>query len=109
MPEGHVIHRLADALTDSFAGEPVTVTSPQGRFAAEAARLDGSVLVGSEAVGKHLFAAFDVPEPALIHIHLGLIGRLNIGSGDPSAGQSGCASQTARPRPICTGLSGAAR
>ena len=87
MPEGHVIHRLADALTDSFAGEPVAVTSPQGRFAVEAARLDGSVLVGSEAVGKHLFIAFDVPEPALVHIHLGLIGRLNIGPGEPSAGQ----------------------
>ncbi len=87
MPEGHVIHRLADALTESFAGEPVTVTSPQGRFAVEAARLDGGVLTGAEAVGKHLFVAFDVPEPALVHIHLGLIGRLNIGPGDPSSGQ----------------------
>ena len=38
MPEGHVIHRLASALTDSFGGEPVEVTSPQGRFAVEAER-----------------------------------------------------------------------
>ena len=87
MPEGHVIHRLADTLVRSFAGEAVQVSSPQGRFGVEAARLDGSVLTGAEAVGKHLFVAFDVPEPALVHIHLGLIGRLNIGPGDPSSGQ----------------------
>lgn len=31
------------------------VTSPQGRFADEAALLDGSVLSGAEAYGKHLF------------------------------------------------------
>ena len=41
MPEGHTLHRLATALTDAFAGHPVRVSSPQGRFAAEAAQLDG--------------------------------------------------------------------
>lgn len=87
MPEGHVIHRLASALTESFGGDPVQVTSPQGRFAFEAERLDGSVLTGAEAVGKHLFISFDVPEPALVHIHLGLIGKLFIGPGEPSKGQ----------------------
>ncbi|GAB3820610.1 Fpg/Nei family DNA glycosylase [Tessaracoccus terricola] len=87
MPEGHVIHRLASALTDSFGGKPVEVTSPQGRFAVEAERLDGSVLTGAEAVGKHLFVSFDVPEPALVHIHLGLIGKLFVGPGEPSKGQ----------------------
>lgn len=76
MPEGHVIHRLAGELNRLFASQSVAVSSPQGRFAAEAERLDGHVLVGAEAVGKHLLIEFDVPEPAWIHIHLGLIGKL---------------------------------
>ena len=37
MPEGHVIHRLADGLTELFGGRTVRVASPQGRFADEAA------------------------------------------------------------------------
>ncbi len=77
MPEGHVIHRLAQKFTQHFAGRSVEVSSPQGRFATEAARLDGAVLVGAQAVGKHLLLSFDAPEPAHIHIHLGLIGRLD--------------------------------
>jgi endonuclease-8 len=80
MPEGHVIHRLATHLAAAFGGDPVTVASPQGRFAAEAKRLDGAVLVGADAVGKHLFMEFDVPEPRWIHVHLGLIGKLRIGT-----------------------------
>ena len=87
MPEGHVIHRLASSLTRSFGGRPVSVSSPQGRFALEAERLDGQVLLAGEAVGKHLFIEFDVPEPALVHIHLGLIGKLIIARGEPSQGQ----------------------
>lgn len=87
MPEGHVLHRLAHALNDSFGGRPVQVSSPQGRFAIEAERLDGAVLTQAEALGKHLFVEFDVPEPARIHIHLGLIGKLIMGPGEPSKGQ----------------------
>lgn len=79
MPEGHVIHRLARDLNDSFAGREVLVSSPQGRFADEAALLNGNDLVGADACGKHLFIDFDVPEPATVHIHLGLIGKLRIG------------------------------
>lgn len=87
MPEGHVLHRLAHALIRDFAGAPVRVSSPQGRFAVEAARLDGSVLRSAEAVGKHLFVEFDVPEPAWIHIHLGLIGQLRFEALDNMQGQ----------------------
>ena len=76
MPEGHVIHRLAGALTSTFGGRPVRVLSPQGRFAVEAERLDGALLAGADAVGKHLFVEFEVPEPSFVHIHLGLIGKL---------------------------------
>ena len=62
MPEGHVIHRLADELAVAFAGRPVRVTSPQGRFAGAAALLDGTTLRAAEAFGKHLLIDFG-PEP----------------------------------------------
>jgi formamidopyrimidine-DNA glycosylase len=78
MPEGHVIHRLADALGATFADKALHVSSPQGRFAEEAAYLDGSSLVHTEAIGKHLFLRFDVPAPEFVHIHLGLIGKLQL-------------------------------
>lgn len=88
MPEGHTLHRLADDLARAFAGHPVTSTSPQGRFAAEAARLDGRVLEGAEAFGKHLFVSFvDVAEQ--VHVHLGLYGTfvISVGAGHPVVGQ----------------------
>lgn len=72
MPEGHVIHRLAHALTESFGGRAVAVSSPQGRFADESRMLDGQVLEGADAVGKHLLVDF---EPGTVWIHLGLIGK----------------------------------
>lgn len=72
MPEGHVTHRLARALTAEFGGRPVSVTSPQGRFAESAELLDGQVLVGADSVGKHLLVDFD---PGTVWIHLGLIGK----------------------------------
>lgn len=74
MPEGHVIHRLATALSDTFGGKQVLVSSPQGRFDARA--LDGVVLEGAEAVGKHLFIDFAGDQS--IHIHLGLIGKFTL-------------------------------
>ena len=37
MPEGHTLFRLARDLGAAFAGHDVRVTSPQGRFAIEAA------------------------------------------------------------------------
>lgn len=87
MPEGHVIHRLASAISTQFGGRPAQVDSPQGRFAMEASRLDGAILVGAEAVGKHLFIEFDVPEPRWLHIHLGLIGKLRIEPEAPLRGE----------------------
>ena len=83
MPEGHVIHRLAHALTDTFGGRPVNVTSPQGRF--EAAPLDGAEIERGEAVGKHLFIDFSTGD--VVHIHLGLIGKLTLEPLAPPRGQ----------------------
>ena len=76
MPEGHVIHRLAHTFNQDFRGMDLEVSSPQGRFAAEAEQLDGFRLERAEAFGKHLFLLFDAPSPAhIIYIHLGLIGQ----------------------------------
>lgn len=79
MPEGHVIHGLAHRLNTEFGGKRVEVSSPQGRFAREAALLDGSTLERAEAWGKHLFITFDAPHPEhVVYIHLGLIGKLAV-------------------------------
>jgi len=78
MPEGHVTHRLARELDAAFTGLPVTVTSPQGRFAAAAALLDGGRFAGAEAYGKNLFLGIG-ESGSLVHIHLGLIGKLRVG------------------------------
>lgn len=83
MPEGHTLRRLANHLQAAFAGRPVRVSSPQGRFAAEAAQLDRSELVGADAAGKHLFVEF--PGERFIHIHLGLIGKLDLATGPAPA------------------------
>ncbi|MFF2246919.1 Fpg/Nei family DNA glycosylase [Arthrobacter sp. NPDC058130] len=77
MPEGHSVHRLARQFGDVFAGERLTVSSPQGRFAPGAALLDGHVLTSAAAHGKHLFLEFD--HGVVLHVHLGLYGAWNFG------------------------------
>ena len=76
MPEGHTLHRLANEVGSAFGGRRVRVSSPQGRFAESAALVDGSVLIGAEAAGKHLFC--ELEGERVIHIHLGLIGQLDV-------------------------------
>jgi endonuclease-8 len=76
MPEGHTLRRLADDLGGAFAGRQVRVSSPQGRFATEAAQLDGTTLVEADSAGKHLFLEFDGDR--IVHIHLGLIGGFDV-------------------------------
>ncbi|MFJ5234807.1 Fpg/Nei family DNA glycosylase [Kitasatospora sp. NPDC088391] len=79
MPEGHVIHRLARLNHELFGGGPVRVSSPQGRFADGAALIDGKALDEAEAHGKHLFLGFG---EQWLHIHLGLYGRYDFGTGE---------------------------
>lgn len=87
MPEGHIIHRLAHHLNEDFRGVELAVSSPQGRFATEAAVLDGHRIEFAETFGKHLFIHFDNPEPAhTVHLHLGLIGSLRF---EPAADEWG--------------------
>jgi endonuclease VIII len=75
MPEGHTLHRLADLHRRRFGGRPVAVSSPQGRFAASAALVDGRVLERAEAHGKHLFHHYG-PD-LVVHVHLGLYGKFS--------------------------------
>lgn len=79
MPEGHVTHRLAAGLTERFAGGPVRSTSPQGRFADEAAELDGHPLESAQAYGKNLFVHVG---DRSVHVHLGLLGKLTFADSD---------------------------
>lgn len=72
MPEGHTLHRLAREHARLFAGQQVAVTSPQGRFGG-AGTVDGAVLVGTDAHGKHLFHRYEGGR--VVHVHLGLFGR----------------------------------
>ncbi len=76
MPEGHTLRRLADEIDAAFGGRTVRASSPQGRFAESAALLDGTRLVGADAVGKHLFVEFE--QDRFVHIHLGLIGKFDV-------------------------------
>jgi endonuclease-8 len=102
MPEGHTIHRLAAGIAERFGGRPVRVDSPQGKFADGAALIDGQVLAAADAHGKHLFLGFpgfadfspgsgdawadtwaDTWVETWVHIHLGLYGKVSLGSGPP--------------------------
>jgi endonuclease-8 len=73
MPEGHTLHRLAKLHQRRYAGAPVSVSSPQGRFSDSAVMVDGRVLRRADAWGKHLFHHYDGGR--VVHVHLGLYGK----------------------------------
>jgi formamidopyrimidine-DNA glycosylase len=72
VPEGHSIHRIAMQFRRNFVGRMVHAESPQGRFAAGAAELDGKRMLASTAVGKQLFLEFE--QDRILRVHLGLYG-----------------------------------
>ena len=87
MPEGHKVHHLAAQHAAAFGGRVMNVSSPQGRFKTGAAEVDGRLLGGVSAYGKHLFYWFRDPgpsdggpyggtPPAAVHIHLGRYGKV---------------------------------
>jgi endonuclease-8 len=90
VPEGHTLHRLARRHRQTFGGRTLHASSPQGRFTAGAARLDGTVLRVAQAHGKHLFLGFSPPVPdearrrskpdRWLHVHLGLYGTFVFGT-----------------------------
>ena len=73
MPEGHTVHRTANQFNEQFAGQPLSVDSPQGRFSAGAAMVNGLIMNRAFAVGKQLFLEFD--GGLFIRIHLGIYGK----------------------------------
>lgn len=94
MPEGHTVHRLARTFDALFRGERLRLSSPQGRFEAGAALLDGGTLVRAEAWGKQMFLGFGpgtttpgttTPDADLawLRVHLGLYGSWTF-AGDSS-------------------------
>ncbi|MCL2516012.1 MAG: Fpg/Nei family DNA glycosylase, partial [Microbacteriaceae bacterium] len=72
MPEGHSVHRIARQFARNFVGHRVSVSSPQGRFAAGAKTLDGTTMTRATAVGKQMFLEFD--NGLWLRVHLGLYG-----------------------------------
>ena len=76
MPEGDTIHRAAERLRTALGGreiERAEAPDPRSPLANRAPELQGRVLAGVEARGKHLIAHFS-GELAL-HSHLGMNGR----------------------------------
>ena len=77
MPEGHSVHRIARQFALHFVGKRVAVSSPQGRFAAGAERIDGHVMIDAKAVGKQMFLRFEnapFDDHLFLHVHLGMYG-----------------------------------
>src|SRR5664279_2155606 len=72
MPEGHSVHRIARQFALHFVGKHVAVSSPQGRFAAGAERIDGLRMLSAKAVGKQMFLEFE--HDRWLRVHLGLYG-----------------------------------
>jgi DNA-formamidopyrimidine glycosylase len=75
MPEGHTVHRTANEFNRLFAGGPVHVESPQGRFTESAKLISDRTLVLAHAIGKQMFLRFD--NDLTLRIHLGIYGKWN--------------------------------
>lgn len=86
MPEGHSVHRLARQFNDVFGGAAVAVSSPQGKFAAGAALVDGQVMQHAEAHGKQMFLYFS--HQRILRVHLGLYGAWDFGGDSTFTGAS---------------------
>lgn len=83
MPEGHTVHRIANAFEQEFKGKPVTVDSPQGRFTASAKLISGKKLLSATAVGKQMFLHFEGSR--IVRIHLGIYGKYRWEHGNAKA------------------------
>ena len=109
MPEGHSVHRIARQFAANFMGAPVAVSSPQGRFAAGAAQLDGHEIVQARAVGKQMFLEFD--HGLWLRVHLGIYGAWDFAgdiSVDPTiASANGRMGQTNQRGTVPEGVVGA--
>src|SRR5690554_6768596 len=82
MPEGHSVHRIARQFALHFVGHRVAASSPQGRFAAGAAQLDGHVMTDARAIGKQMYLDFE--HELVLRVHLGMYGAWDF-AGDITA------------------------
>jgi formamidopyrimidine-DNA glycosylase len=82
MPEGHSVHRISRQFALHFVGKKVSASSPQGRFAAGAKKINGHTITASKAVGKQLFLEFD--NGLWLRVHLGMYGAWDF-AGDITA------------------------
>lgn len=97
MPEGHTVHRIARQFSRDLVGHRLAVSSPQGRFAAGAALLDGRELLSSAAVGKQLFLGFEGGH--VLRVHLGLYGAWDLqGVVSPLSDGAGAVASLGAPR-----------
>ena len=83
MPEGHTVHRSANEFNRLFAGRPLNLISPQGRFSAGAALVSGQPLEDAKAVGKQLFLHF--AGDLTVRIHLGIYGKWQMRELEPDS------------------------
>jgi endonuclease-8 len=76
VPEGDTLRRLANRITDRFAGQRVarSVTRDPRLVGVE---LAGARLLDADAYGKHLFVRFD--DGRSLHAHLLMDGRFEVG------------------------------
>lgn len=81
MPEGHKTHFIAQQHTKLLGGKRLRVSSPQGRFAQDAASVDNKILDRVDAAGKHIFYLFE--DASVVHVHLGRYGSYREHSGRP--------------------------
>ncbi|GAB0498730.1 hypothetical protein MMPV_010078 [Pyropia vietnamensis] len=94
MVEGHAVQRLATTHRAVLLHRMFRADSPNGRFSAGAAAIDGRVLVRVEAIGKNLFhfyARRGVAGPStrlppdddlvVVHLHFGMSGQFRTAGG----------------------------
>ncbi|MBS1813860.1 MAG: Fpg/Nei family DNA glycosylase [Acidobacteria bacterium] len=79
MPEGNEIHRWAERHTAAFGDKVVRIEAPSTSRFVDAPLLDGRVLKGVRAVGKHL--GYDFGKDRILHVHLGMYGDWTEGTG----------------------------
>jgi endonuclease-8 len=89
MPEGDTIHRISRRIDAALSGRRLDVAeAPNARspLHSRASELEGAILSGSEAFGKHLLVHFD--NDLVVHSHLGMNGRWRISTdGSPAFGK----------------------
>ncbi|GAA5230122.1 Fpg/Nei family DNA glycosylase [Arthrobacter cryoconiti] len=105
MPEGHSVHRLARQFNDVFGATTLLVSSPQGKFSAGAALLDGHRLERAQAHGKQMFLYFS--QDRIMRVHLGLYGAWDFGGDSTFTGASSIgAPRRVGEREVSAGLAG---